>query len=64
MFHIVFGQGCQLQILDGGGPKGGDKGLMEGDTRVIRYIVHGGIKRRIQGLNMVRIWVKQQQNEV
>ena len=40
------------------------KGLMGGISIVIRDIVYGGIKSRIQGLNMIEIWVKQQPNKV
>ena len=44
-----------------GGPVQGSDGR---DKRVICDIFYGGIKRRIQGLNMIKISVKQQQNEV
>ena len=40
-FHRDFGMGGDQSPPIGGGPKGGDKGLMGGDWRVIRDKIKG-----------------------
>ena len=59
-----FGMGGDRSPPIGGGPKGGDKGPMGGDQRVIRDKFIRAILEGYKGLIISYIWVNQQHNGI
>ena len=62
--HTDFGKGGDLSPPIGGGPKGGDKGPMGGDWRVIRDKIKGTKKIGIILWIISYFWVYQHNNMI